>query len=216
MIIGIIGLKSAGKDTIADYLVDNYGYKKDSFAKSLKDATAVMFNWDREMLEGSTPEARAEREIPDPWWSERLGMEWSPRFALQHLGTNVLRKQFYDGLWLSSLEHRLLTSTGDTVISDVRFPNEVELIRNAGGKLIHVTRGVVPDWQEIAAAANNGDANASLLMQTKYEDVHESEWAWAGTKADYTISNNRSFELLFDDVNAVQNGITTKPKLVLV
>jgi hypothetical protein len=75
MIIGIIGLKGAGKDTIADYLVENFNYQKDSFAKSLKDATAVMFNWDREMLEGSTPEARAEREIPDPYWSEKLGME---------------------------------------------------------------------------------------------------------------------------------------------
>lgn len=216
MIIGIIGLKSAGKDTIADYLVENYNYTKDSFAKSLKDATAVMFNWDREMLEGSTPEARAEREIPDKWWSEKLGMEWSPRYALQHLGTNVLRKQFYDGIWLSSLENRLLTSKGDTVISDVRFPNEVKLIQEAGGILIHVTRGLVPEWQEIAAAANSGDANAMLLMQTKYEDVHESEWAWAGTKADYTINNNRSFETLFDDVNAVQNGISAKPKLVLV
>ena len=143
-------------------------------------------------------------------------MNWSPRYALQYLGTNVLRKQFYDGIWLSSLEHRLLTSKGDTVISDVRFPNEVKLIQDAGGVLIHVTRGLVPEWQDIAVAANTGDKGALAVMQAKYEDVHESEWAWAGTKADYTINNNRSFELLFDDVNAVQNGISTKPKLVLV
>ena len=216
MIIGILGLKGAGKDTVADYLVENYNYTKDSFAKSLKDATAVMFNWDREMLEGSTPESRAQREIPDPYWSKKLNMEWSPRYALQYLGTNVLRKQFYDGIWLSSLEHRMLTSKDDTVISDVRFPNEIKLIKEAGGTLIHVIRGPAPEWQELAVHANQGDKNAIHVMQTKYADVHESEWAWAGVDADYTILNNRSFEELFDDVNVVYNGISTRPRLTLV
>jgi len=216
MIIGILGLKGAGKDTIADYLVENYNYKKDSFAASLKDATAVMFNWDREMLEGNTPESRAEREVPDPYWSEKLNMQWSPRFALQYLGTNVLRKQFYDGIWLSSLEHRLLTNKNDTVISDVRFPNEIKLIKEAGGVLIHVVRGIQPEWHEMAVHANNGSKDALHIMQVKYEDVHESEWAWAGTDADYTIMNNRSFEELFDDVNIVYNGISTRPRLTLV
>ena len=217
MIIGILGLKGAGKDTIADYLVDNYNYNKDSFAKSLKDATAVMFNWDREMLEGNTPESRAEREVPDPYWSEKLNMDWSPRYALQYLGTNVLRKQFYDGIWLSSLEHRLLTSKDDTVISDVRFPNEVQLIKNAGGILIHVVRGPAPEWQELAIQANEGNADALHIMQTKYSDVHESEWAWAGTEADYTIINKENaFDRLFDDVNAVWRGVTSKPNLTLV
>jgi len=216
MIIGILGIAGSGKDTIADYLVENYNYKKDSFAASLKDATAVMFNWDREMLEGSTPESREEREIIDPYWSEKLGMPWSPRYALQYLGTNVLRKQFYDGIWLSSLEHRLLTAKHDTVISDVRFPNEVKLIKESGGILIHVKRGVNPAWQEIAIEANKGNADAIAVMQGKYSHVHESEWAWAGTKADYTVDNNRSFEELYSDVSAVWNGITTKPNLTLV
>jgi len=216
MIIGVLGLKGAGKDTIADYLVENYGYKKESFAASLKDACSVIFNWDRTMLEGSTPEARAEREIPDPFWSKKLEMEWSPRYALQYLGTNILRKQFYDGLWLSSLEHRLEKAEGDIVISDVRFPNEIKLIQDAGGILIQVTRGADPDWQEIAVAANEGNADALHVMQVKYNEVHESEWAWAGTETDYTLPNNSSFESLFDDVNAVQNGITSKPQLTLV
>ena len=52
MLIGVVGLISSGKGTVADRLVEKHGYQKDSFAKSLKDAVASMFNWDRSMLEG--------------------------------------------------------------------------------------------------------------------------------------------------------------------
>ena len=45
MLIGIVGLISSGKGTVADRLVEKHGYLKDSFAKSLKDAVASMFNW---------------------------------------------------------------------------------------------------------------------------------------------------------------------------
>ena len=45
MLIGIVGLIGSGKDTVAERLVQKHGYIKDSFAKSLKDAVAAMFNW---------------------------------------------------------------------------------------------------------------------------------------------------------------------------
>ena len=54
MLIGVVGLIGSGKGTVSDRLVEKYSYKKDSFAKSLKDAVASMFNWDRSMLEGDT------------------------------------------------------------------------------------------------------------------------------------------------------------------
>ena len=47
MIIGITGLISSGKDTIADYLTTYQGFKRISFAASLKDAVAAVFDWDR-------------------------------------------------------------------------------------------------------------------------------------------------------------------------
>ena len=71
MIIGIAGFQGSGKDTIADYLQNIYGFKRDSFASTLKDAVSSVFGWDRELLEGRTKESRAWREQVDAWWSER-------------------------------------------------------------------------------------------------------------------------------------------------
>jgi len=57
MLIGLVGLIGSGKNTVAERLVTHHGFKRDSFAKSLKDAVSSMFNCDREMLEGNTKKA---------------------------------------------------------------------------------------------------------------------------------------------------------------
>ena len=62
MLIGVVGLIGSGKGTVSDRLEQKHNFRKDSFAKSLKDAVSSMFNWDREMLEGKTDESRAWRE----------------------------------------------------------------------------------------------------------------------------------------------------------
>ena len=41
MIIGICGFKSSGKDTLAEFLIKDYGFKKLSFASALKDIVAI-------------------------------------------------------------------------------------------------------------------------------------------------------------------------------
>jgi len=112
MIIGICGFIGSGKDTIADYLVNFHEFRRDSYAGTLKDAVAAVFNWDRELLEGRTKEARAWREQVDPWWAERLNMpDLTPRLALQLWGTEVCRKGFHDDIWIASVENKLLLVT---------------------------------------------------------------------------------------------------------
>ena len=155
-VIGICGFIGSGKDTAADFLVNFHEFRRESFASALKDAVASVFGWDREMLEGRTKESRAWREQRDDWWSERLGMNITPRWVLQYWGTEVCRKAFHDDIWIASVENKLRTSMDNIVISDCRFPNEIKAIKQQGGKVIWIQRGPLPEWyrtlyQELAS-----------------------------------------------------------------
>ena len=194
MIIGICGLIGSGKDTIADYLVNIHEFRRDSFAATLKDACSAIFGWDREMIEGRTRSSREWREQPDPWWSQRLGREITPRYILQQWGTEVCRQGFHDDIWIASLENKLRTTQDDVVISDCRFPNEILAIRAQGGKVVRVVRGPDPHWFRPVRDYFRGQG----LLPT--ELPHASEWAWAGTEFDSVIDNNGSLDELYTQV----------------
>lgn len=206
MIIGFVGLIGAGKDTAADYLVNYHGFRRDSFANTLKDAVAAVFGWDRVLLEGRTKEARAWREEVDTWWSERLGMQITPRWVLQQWGTEVCRRAFHDDIWIASLENRLLKSKDDIVISDVRFPNEIAAIHKAGGLVVRVKRGVDPEWFEHAANVNAGPTNMSWAISSarlREFGIHASETSWVGGKIDHTLTNDGSIDELFESIKGL-------------
>lgn len=189
MIIGVCGLIGSGKDTIADYLQNIHEFRRESFASTLKDAVAAVFGWDRELLEGRTKESRAWREQVDPWWSARLDMpDLTPRWVLQHWGTEVVRRSFHDDTWIASLENKLRKTGDDVVISDCRFPNEIAAIKRAGGTVIRVVRGPEPNWYNTALGANSGIATDQNLL--KQLGVHASETAWIGTNFDAIVDNN--------------------------
>lgn len=201
-IIGVVGFAGAGKDTIADYLQNFHEFKRDSFANNLKDACASIFGWDRELLEGRTKESRIWREDVDLWWATRLNMpDFTPRWVLQNFGTEVCRKGFADDIWIASLENKLRKSEDDIVISDVRFPNEIKVIKNLGGQVVRVVRGAEPEWYATALKANLGsEIDAERL---KDYNVHVSETAWIGTDFDYVIQNNGTVDQLYTSVNAI-------------
>ena len=194
MLIGIVGLIGSGKDTVANRLVEKHGYQRDSFAKSLKDAVASMFNWDREMLEGNTTESRKWREQPDEFWSKKMGKTVTPRWVLQYFGTEVMRGQMYDGIWVDSCIGRYKGQP--TVISDTRFVNEVKTIKAHGGKIVCVKRGELPTQKQ---------------MQER--GAHQSEWDWLDSEFDFVIDNSGTKEELFAKVDdlIVSNKITHTP-----
>jgi len=201
-IIGICGFIGSGKDTAADYLVNFHEFRRDSFAATLKDAVGAVFNWDRELLEGRTKQAREWREQVDPWWAERLNMpDLTPRLALQLWGTEVCRRGFHDDIWIASLEARLRNSKDNIVISDCRFPNEIKAIKNAGGLVVCVERGVKPHWYDIAVQANKGVTSASKWLSE--EKIHASETAWVGTNFDYIVDNNGTVDDLYNRIALV-------------
>ena len=208
MIIGVCGFIGSGKDTVADYLTNFHGFRRESFANTLKDAVAQVFNWDRTMLEGRTKQAREWREQVDPWWAERLNMpKLTPRWVLQYWGTEVCRKGFHDDIWIASLENKLRNSKDDVVISDCRFPNEIKSIRDAGGQIVWVQRGELPEWYDAAVSMNKGDVGNMNWMMSKERisklGIHASETAWVGTNFDHILNNNATIDDLYTQVRSL-------------
>lgn len=215
MIIGFVGFIGSGKDTAADYLVNFHEFRRDSFANTLKDAVSAVFGWDRVLLEGRTKEAREWREQVDPWWAQRLGMpKLTPRWVLQYWGTDVLRNHFHDDIWIASLENKMRKTRDNIVISDVRFPNEIQAIHNAGGLVVRIKRGDEPSWYQDALNFNEGDRNMSwATSRSRLEKlgIHASETAWVGGDIDHVISNDSTIDTLFEELkNLVSNHLASK------
>lgn len=194
MIIGLVGFIGSGKGTVADILTRNHGFSKESFADAVKDAIAPIFGWERHLLEGDTLESRKWRESPDEWWTEKFGKPFSPRYALQLMGTEAGRNVFHTDLWVLSLLRRI-DPAKNYVIADVRFPNEIDLIREHGGKVVRVKRGEEPEWFSTAEAYNvSTNWDGSLQKMRDYPEVHYSEFAWIGKGMDDEINNSTTLE----------------------
>ena len=190
-VIGICGLIGSGKGTVADILVQEYRFKKISFADKLKDAVAEMFDWPRELLEGDTDQGREWRETPDTFWSRELDRDITPRYVLQVFGTECMRQGFYDGIWVSLVKKTILENPfTNWVIPDTRFPNEVDMIKKIGGTVWRIKRGENPEWFDLYK-----DQGIPPV------DIHPSEWAWAHTNFNFKILNNDSVDKLKSKVH---------------
>jgi hypothetical protein len=196
-IIAFCGLIGSGKDTAAQYLIDNYGFKKESFAGTLKDSAAAIFGWDRMMLDGATAESRRWRESVDTWWERKLDIPgFTPRYALQYLGTEVFRNHFHTDTWVLSLERKLTVDDKDYVITDCRFKNELNMVDNLqNSQVMRIKRGVDPDWFDIAKKAYNNDGAALNLLKDR--KIHASEYSWAGYEFENVIKNDGSLQDLY-------------------
>jgi hypothetical protein len=213
MIIGVIGFIGSGKGTVADILVEKQGFVKLSFADAVKDATAAIFGWQRSLLEGDTLESREFRETKDEWWSNKFGYDFSPRIALQLMGTEAGRDVFHKDVWVYALE-RKMELYQNVVIADVRFPNEIEWMQSKGGFAVRVCRGMEPHWVDTAKVAN--DINAAKHTEAREQmiqwKVHYSEWAWVGQIMDYQLDNNGSISMLEADIGHMLKVFTGPQK----
>lgn len=212
LLIGITGFIGCGKDTAANYLVNNYNFRRESFAGTLKDAVSAVFGWDREMLEGQTAQSREAREQVDTWWANRLNIpNLTPRWVLQHWGTEVLRHGFHNDIWIASIENKLRNATSNIVISDCRFPNEMQAIKNLGGYLVWVQRGELPDWYDHAIIVNTGQQHrayqSSLDFLLKHK-IHASETSWVGSNFDYIVNNNLNLDHTYGQLNQIISKIS--------
>ena len=186
-IVGVIGLINSGKSTIANILVEDYGFIKVSFADSLKDSVAAIFGWDRQLLQGDTEESRVWREQVDEYWSNVMQHPVTPRWVLQHIGTEVMRNHFHKNIWVHSLMKRANDPSKNYVISDVRFSNEVDVILSQRGQIWEVQRPPLPYWYSEQFI---NEEELRRFMTLYHPEIHSSEWGTRLAERNHVIVND--------------------------
>lgn len=139
MIIALCGAAGAGKTTVAQHLVATRGFTRLRFADPIKDMLRAMGLHDAE-LDGGL------KETPTP-----LLCGHTPRHAMQTLGTEWGRDCVGAGLWVAVMAARLerlalelAPALPQVVVDDVRFPNELALLRDRGALVVRVDRPDAP------------------------------------------------------------------------
>ena len=222
----------SGKDTVAEILVKEHGFTRLSFSASLKDAVSSIFIWERSMLEGDTAESREWRELEDKWWTDRLdfGIPITPRWVLQNMGTEIMRDNFHPDIWILSLSKTIQQTEGNIVISDARFLNEIQLIKDMKDGLCVGVYRKLPKWLDRfyskvdnATSADLGRSfleldltstiNRSVLpeyakavLQELSIELHQSEWEHLlFNKYDLVIDNTKSLKNLHKQATDLAN-----------
>jgi len=181
-IIGVSGCKRSGKDTIGKYLVNNHGFVRIAFADSLKDACKIIFGFSDEQVHGDEA-----KEVVDEYW------EHTPREILQKVGTELFRdtlpsvcQNISKDVWIRSVDRKIknLQKLGHNkfVITDLRFPNEAQFIKQNGGTIWKVSRN----------------------FKSSQTD-HQSEALIDDLPYDHLFDNSRTIDDLFENVeNMIQ------------
>jgi hypothetical protein len=89
------------------------------------------------------------------------------------------------------------------VITDCRFENEINAIKQAGGLIVRIARGDPPEW---AVQVKNwmqagGEWMEKCLAYTIERGVHVSEWASLGMDEDILLENNTTLQDLYQQIN---------------
>ncbi len=180
-IIGLIGAAGSGKDTVASILHTRAGFHVTAFARALRQEVAEAFQispdllLDRQHKETALPQlalsqcrdlafvdSMAALEVmnqhfdSDYWRQDLLDQPRSPRWTMQHWGTEYRRHLHGSDYWLTRLSTELQHYAGrPVVIADVRFPDEAEWITAQGGELWRIERdspAVSPHCSELLLA----------------------------------------------------------------
>jgi hypothetical protein len=197
-VIGITGCAMHGKDTLAKVLIDKYGYKRISFADPLKNGLQKIFGFTYEQLHGK------EKEAIDEYWQQ------TPRKIMQFVGTDLFRNQLPEimphlgtNVWVAVCKKAMLDEwkinpEQKFVITDVRFDNEVNFIKEMNGLIVRVTRPNII---------------SGLNCQSS---IHASEIAISKFVVDHDIVNDTTVEELHDKFELILSLYQIVPTYIKV
>ena len=143
-ILSFSGRKQSGKSTSADYIISlitqtdikirenrhelNMSYKIYSFADPLKQDICInILGLTYDQCYGSDDDKNT---MTDLWWDE---VQLTARQAMEIIGTKIFRA-LKTNVWVDATINKIKKENVDlAIISDCRFPNEVEAVKNSGG-----------------------------------------------------------------------------------
>jgi dephospho-CoA kinase len=178
MIIGLSGYAQSGKDTVAELLCLNYGYKRISFALPMRDAIYTL----NPLIEGRSRIADVIEEYG--WDVAKANPE--VRRLLQVFGTEVGRGMFGENFWVDQAFKRA-EEYERVVFSDVRFPNEAQAIIKKGGQVwrvqreghkpvnLHASETAMDNWRFDDLILNHGsldDLADEVFMLAKQKEIN--------------------------------------------
>lgn len=188
MIIGLCGKKRVGKDTVAGYLVNKYGFVKYSFGQPIKEVAKIMFDFSDEQLNGNL------KEKIDPRWGI------SPRQFFQNFGTEYMQyifpEHFPDSLkvvpekcfWVQRFviwynNEKKKNPDINVVIADVRFKHEIQVLKTMKSYLIKIDNNRINNLDE-----HNSENELNELKKDDYN---------------YIIHNNTSIDNLYKNIDTI-------------
>ncbi len=190
MIIALTGKKGCGKDTVANYLGEKYGFVNYGFADPIKEVGKIVFGFNDEQLEGCL------KDTMDNFWGI------SPREFFQNFGTGIAQFEFpkyfpnmYRNndkrvIWVKVFEIWYLKKINENpdlkvVISDLRFIHEYEYLKKMDTYFIRIK------------SDKYGSKKFTEHISEKELDFLEDN------ELNYVIENNGSKEELFDLVDSI-------------
>jgi len=179
MLIGVCGKAGSGKDTIGDYLVEKYGFKKIALADPIKRLVKDIF-----ALDDHTVYDRDAREKNLERWEG-----WSVRRLLQYIGTELFRENIDDAIWVKSLWYKIQDDKScNYVVTDVRFPNELNYLNENSeeGEFLSI---------KVERPGYNGDVGLKGHASEAYD-----------LEGDVKIVNNGTMEDVYSKVDEIVKG----------
>lgn len=193
IIVGFVGPKGSGKDAAANALIRHCGFQGRAFASFLKETCRNVFMLSYEQLYGDKKE-----EVDERW-------NTTPRRLMQVVGTELFRDALQEALpelnvgdgetlwcrcfrlWLEQFRTPMRVA-----VTDVRYEDEMKLIKELGGIVIRIDRP--------------GIAN---------DDMHISEQEQRKMETDYTVVNDGTLLDLANKVVDITRDMLPKPKITL-
>lgn len=136
-LLALAGAKGSGKDTVAAYLAQRYGFERVAFADPLRAHIYTLNPW---VLDEYHLPMRLQTLVDIYGWEEAKKNP-EVRRLLQVYGTEVVRDQIDPNLWITLANHKVRNARGsDVAITDLRFQNENAWVERIGAKRVLVVR----------------------------------------------------------------------------